>query len=34
MVSGRMVELADTEAFFSAPQRPQTATFIRGDLLI
>jgi tungstate transport system ATP-binding protein len=34
MVSGRMVELAETETFFSTPQRPQTAAFVRGDLLI
>jgi tungstate transport system ATP-binding protein len=34
MVAGRMVELAGTEAFFSAPQQPQTAAFVRGDLLI
>jgi len=34
MVAGSMVELADTEAFFSTPQEPQTAAFLRGDLLI
>jgi ABC-type phosphate transport system ATPase subunit len=34
MVSGRMVELAETEAFFSTPQESQTAAFLRGDLLI
>lgn len=34
MVSGRVVELAETEAFFSTPQQSQTAAFLRGDLLI
>ena len=34
MVSGRMVELTETAAFFSSPQQPQTATFVRGDLLM
>ena len=34
MVSGRMVELTETEAFFSAPQQAETAAFVRGDLLI
>ncbi|MEA2010551.1 MAG: ATP-binding cassette domain-containing protein [Actinomycetota bacterium] len=34
MVSGRMVELAETKAFFSTPQLSQTAAFVRGDLLI
>ena len=34
MVSGRMIELAETRAFFSTPQRPETAAFVRGDLLM
>jgi tungstate transport system ATP-binding protein len=34
MVSGRVVELAETGAFFSAPQQSQTAAFVRGDLLL
>lgn len=34
IVSGRMIELSETEAFFSDPQQPQTAAFVRGDLLI
>ena len=32
MMDGRIVELADTEAFFTAPQHEQTAAFLRGDL--
>jgi len=33
MISGRMVEVADTDSFFSDPQRPETAAFLRGDLV-
>lgn len=33
MIDGRIVELADTEAFFSAPQQPDTAAFLRGELV-
>ena len=33
MIGGRIVELADTEAFFSAPQQPETAAFLRGELV-
>jgi tungstate transport system ATP-binding protein len=33
MVSGRIVELADTEAFFTTPRDGRTAAFLRGDLL-
>jgi tungstate transport system ATP-binding protein len=33
MVSGKIVELARTQAFFSAPTRSKTAAFLRGDLL-
>ncbi len=34
MVSGGVVELADTEVFFSTPRQAQTAAFLRGDLLL
>jgi len=33
MIGGRLVELADTEAFFVAPQQPETAAFLRGELV-
>ena len=33
MISGRMVEIADTEQFFTDPRRPETAAFLRGDLV-
>lgn len=33
MISGRMVETADTESFFTDPQRPETIAFLRGDLV-
>lgn len=33
MISGRMVEIADTDSFFTDPQRPETAAFLRGDLV-
>lgn len=33
MIAGRIVELADTEDFFSNPQHPLTAAFLRGDLV-
>jgi tungstate transport system ATP-binding protein len=33
MISGRIVELDQTEAFFASPQQPQTAAFLRGDLV-
>lgn len=33
MISGRMVEIARTERFFSHPQQPETAAFLRGDLV-
>lgn len=33
MVGGRIVEIAETEHFFSNPQHSQTAAFLRGDLV-
>jgi len=33
MIAGRIVELAETDAFFSNPQQPQTAAFLRGELV-
>ena len=33
MISGRMVELRDTQDFFAVPERPETAAFLRGDLV-
>lgn len=33
MLSGRLVEVAETEAFFNAPQQAETQAFIRGELV-
>ena len=33
LLDGHLVEVADTEAFFEAPQRPETAAFVRGDII-
>ena len=33
MINGRMVEVATTKRFFSDPQQPKTAAFLRGDLV-
>jgi len=33
MIDGQILELTDTEAFFANPQEPQTAAFLRGDLV-
>ncbi len=33
MMAGRIVELADTETFFTTPQRQETVAFLRGDLV-
>ena len=33
MISGRIVEVAPTEVFFTKPQRAETAAFLRGDLV-
>jgi len=34
MVAGGIVELAETGSFFSTPDDPRTAAFLRGDLLL
>lgn len=33
MIGGAMVEVAETNHFFSDPQQPKTAAFLRGDLV-
>ena len=33
MIAGRIIELAETDAFFTSPQQPQTAAFLRGELV-
>lgn len=33
LLGGKLVELGDTEAVFTAPQSSQTAAFLRGDLV-
>jgi tungstate transport system ATP-binding protein len=33
LLEGRIVELADKEAFFDAPQDSRTAAFVRGDMV-
>jgi tungstate transport system ATP-binding protein len=33
MIGGRIVELGATDAFFTEPGRPETAAFLRGDLV-
>jgi tungstate transport system ATP-binding protein len=33
MIGGRLVELAETTAFFTNPQQPQTAAFLNGELV-
>lgn len=33
MIGGRMVETAETRRFFSNPQQPETAAFLRGELV-
>ena len=33
MIAGQILEIANTEAFFSTPQRQKTAAFLRGDLV-
>jgi tungstate transport system ATP-binding protein len=33
LLSGRLVEVAETEAFFTSPQRAQTGAFVRGDMI-
>ncbi len=33
MLDGRLVEVADVERFFTAPQDPRTAAFVRGEMI-
>jgi tungstate transport system ATP-binding protein len=33
MISGRVVEIGETEQFFTEPQQPETRAFLRGDLV-
>jgi tungstate transport system ATP-binding protein len=33
LLNGRLVEIGPTESFFTRPQQPQTAAFLRGDLV-
>ena len=33
LLEGRIVELADTDAFFNAPEDERTAAFVRGDMI-
>ena len=33
MLSGRLIEVAETVRFFDAPSDPRTAAFVRGDMV-
>lgn len=33
LLGGRLIELAETAAFFSSPTDPRTAAFVRGDMV-
>jgi tungstate transport system ATP-binding protein len=33
LVAGRLIEIAETSAFFERPRDPLTAAYLRGDLL-
>jgi tungstate transport system ATP-binding protein len=33
LLEGRLVEIADTAAFFNSPTDPRTAAFVRGDMV-
>jgi tungstate transport system ATP-binding protein len=33
LLNGRLVEIGPTESFFTRPRQPQTAAFLRGDLV-
>jgi tungstate transport system ATP-binding protein len=33
LLSSRLMEVADTEAFFTRPQRSETEAFVRGDMI-
>jgi tungstate transport system ATP-binding protein len=32
-LDGKVVEFADAQAFFDAPQDPRTSAFVRGDMI-
>ncbi|GAB4278050.1 MAG: ATP-binding cassette domain-containing protein [Candidatus Promineifilaceae bacterium] len=34
LIGGKLVEVAETAVFFDNPSRPETAAFVRGDLVI
>jgi tungstate transport system ATP-binding protein len=33
LLNGQLVEVAAAESFFETPQRPETAAFVRGDII-
>jgi ABC-type phosphate transport system ATPase subunit len=33
MLGGKVVELADTDQFFTAPTDPRTSAFVRGEMV-
>jgi tungstate transport system ATP-binding protein len=33
MLSGRLIEIAETRDFFDAPNDPRTAAFVRGEMV-
>ena len=33
LLNGRLIELTDTDTFFTNPEREETAAFVRGDLI-
>jgi tungstate transport system ATP-binding protein len=33
LLDGRLIEVADTETFFTAPQDPRTTAFVRGEMV-
>lgn len=33
LLNGRLIELAETEEFFTAPRDPRTAAFVRGEMI-
>ena len=33
LLGGKLIELADTDTFFTAPSDPRTAAFVRGDMV-
>ncbi len=34
LIGGKLVEVAETAVFFGNPSRPETAAFVRGDLVV